>query len=173
MKSMKDTMIGIGALAFAALCIVSTIWVLASMGRSHIKPGLWWNEYNAQMDNYLVCIDESQHVGEDTPFRMVHLRSITNDLTGITGHDYDMKGTWDRIFFNGYPSATNGCNSYVRVKGGWRWEPCDWDKSMKPIPQSEIPKAIALLNSALTNRTIGNLTTLWTYHSTTDLHRLE
>ncbi len=165
----------IAGTVFALACMLSfgfvgyrTVDEFRSRNR---PPTLWWNEYFAVLDDKKVEISESQHGGEKTPTRIVHITAATNHFVGITGHDYDMDGTWDAIFWGGYPQETNGWNSYIRTAKGWRWSPCPGDEKMTPIPQDEIAKALAALDASLTNRTLGNLATVWTYKSTTDLRR--
>ncbi len=168
MKTLKS-IAALISVALAVLGLYCFIDLLASSGKSSIKPGVWWNAYHAQVDGWNVNISESENVGEPA-FRMVHLTSITNSFCGITGHG-DMTGKWNRIFWGGFPSPTNSFNSYVHTKGGWKWEACSADTGMTPISESEIPKAIALLDAAMTNRRIENVIVLWTRGGTTDLVR--
>lgn len=169
MKTLKSIVAILVSTALAVLGLYCFIALLASSGKSHIPPGIWWNAYHAEVGRWYINISESEAVDEPA-FRMVHITSTTNHFCGITGQG-DMTGKWNRIFWGGFPSSTNGFNSYVRTKGGWKWEPCSSDKDMAPIQESEIPKAIALLDAAMTNRTIKNISVVWTRGSTTDLVR--
>lgn len=169
MKTLKSIAGGFALVALVIIGLYGFIELLSESGKSKTPPGVWWNEYHAQVGDWNINISESEHVGE-AAFRMVHITSITNNLCGITGHG-DLNGKWDRIFWGGFPASTNGFNSYVRTRNGWRWEPCPGDSGMTPIPESEIPKAIAFLDAAMTNRIIENISIVWTRGSTTYLTR--
>lgn len=154
--------------ALIAMCIVS----LYTMYKKPNPPVVWWNLYSVtdtNKDSYLE-ISETQVV-DRKPERMVEVKSYTNILSGISGHDLNMDGVWDEIFWCGYDANHSGANAYVRTKNDWKYVPCGSDKKAPPIPKTEVAKAIKVLDAALTNRTFSNLQNVWTWNSTTDLKR--
>jgi len=99
--------------------------------------------------------------------RLVHLTPIgAPSYIGITGHDYDSDGEWDRVFYCGYGTDSEGgmtgCNSVIRQEARWKFEPCAGDEGKaKPFTLPEIEYAITELDAAVeTTRTLENLTRL-------------
>ena len=109
-----------------------------------------WNTYRGEVGGYSVEIDESDR-GEGFR-RIVHLRpSGSPSYVGITGHDYNDDGRWDRVFYCGYPEVTNGCNSfYIDPSGELVWEPCPADEDiLEPFLLGELLFAEQELDQAM------------------------
>lgn len=119
-----------------------------------------WNVYSGTLTTpsasrgYNVEISES-----DRGFgfvRILHLWPVGRPgFEGITGHDYDNDGQWDRVFYCGslHPNKdgkSGGCNSVLRTRSGWRFEPCDADKgNIDPFSPAQISFAISELDIAM------------------------
>lgn len=109
-----------------------------------------WNTYKGQIANYDVSIDESTR-GNRTQL-IVRLRLIgASSHAGITGHDYDSDGRWDRILYCGYPQQSNGCNSMlIDEDGTMTFEPCAADEGkIKPFTDDDIRVARLQLAAAM------------------------
>lgn len=96
---------------------------------------------------------------------MLHLRAAQGEpfYAGITGHDYNSDGLWDRIFYCGptpLVEGNSGCNSMYRRRVGpyevaWKFEPCAADEgNVEPFSEEAINMAIAKLDGA--RMLIGN-----------------
>lgn len=115
-----------------------------------------WNLFNGELKTaanvYAVEIDESDH-GEGFS-RIVHLYPKDRpSYYGITGHDYNADGQWDRIFYCGYSTdgVATGCNSVARqIDGSWLFMPCPADRGkVEPFTASQITFAGGELDAAM------------------------
>jgi len=120
-----------------------------------------WDVYRGQIEEYEVEIEDSNYEYPSHAERIVDLHPLpvnyiwqgnTAIYLGITGHDYNADGKWDRVFYCGYPEKTNGCNSVTLDAKGriTAWEPCAADNNqVKPFTQKEVEIAIAWLDKAM------------------------
>lgn len=120
-----------------------------------------WNLYagrfETQDETYDVEIDDADK--GNGIHRLVHLRIAgETSLKGITGHDYNGDGKWDRVFYCGEHEMIGqppegmgfGCNSVVRTPEGWRFEPCPADEGIvQPFSDMAISFAMAELDTAM------------------------
>lgn len=142
---MKKSLILFGVLVLAVVAIV-----VVSKGKRDSDKRQAWNIYRGEVGEYTVEINESNR-GQGFN-RIVHLRrQSTPSYTGITGHDYDDDGKWDRVFYCGYPESVNGCNSFCITRSGERvWKPCPADKDrLQPFLLGEFIFAEEQLNKAM------------------------
>ena len=142
---MKKSLILFGVLVLGVTAIV----VVNKSSRDSDKLQAW-NIYKGEVGEYAVEIDESNR-GHGFS-RIVHLRPKGSpSYVGITGHDYDDDGKWDRVFYCGYPESVNGCNSFCITRSGERvWEPCPADKDrLQPFLLGEVIFAEEQLDKAM------------------------
>lgn len=147
-------------IALYVIALALCIGTLAGCGRKD-RVLTTWNIYKGEIHEFTVEIEDVGHDSKGQLERIMHLRptldnSIWNGETasylGITGHDYDGDGYWDRVFYCGYPNNANGCNS-VMVK--WNhditgWEPCPADKGkIQKFNQEEVDRALRYLSTAM------------------------
>lgn len=106
------------------------------------------NIYRGEVGEYAVEIVETDY-GKGFE-RIVHLKEKgARSWAGITGHDYNDDGKWDRIFFCGSQKSF-GCNSFHFILGQQIWEPCDVDKDrVQPLPLGDVIFAKQQLNAAM------------------------
>lgn len=121
-----------------------------------------WDIYEGQIDQFTVKIEDSLHNDSNGQVeRIIHLYPTTDNnifpepsatYAGITGHDYDGDGFWDRVFYCAYPEPINGCNSVTLqynhdIKN---WEPCPADKrKVQQFTQDEVDLAVRYISMAM------------------------
>lgn len=136
-----------------------------------------WNLYHGELQSgdvaYNVEIDEA-----DRGYgfrRLVHMRPVGKpSYVGITGHDYDNDGRFDRVFYCGNhelvgqdPKGEFGCNSVIRTASGWKFEPCPADDGVvQPFSDRAINFALAELHEAMYRlHNKDNLSQRWEWDS--------
>lgn len=113
----------------------------------------WAVNFVAVRRGDIVDIFERKRAEDAKPCRIVHIANMTNSLFGVSGHDYNMDGRWDQLYWCGYNNGPTGCNSYVLDSTGhWVYEPCIADVERAPIPEFEILILVKRLNEALKAR---------------------
>ena len=145
---------------------LSILFLLTACTSSH-PPVTLWNRYTGEIhgnitvggsSDFIVKINETRY-GENPRQLIVHVRPLDAPAyVGITGHDYNNDGTWDRIFRCGYPEEIYGCNSVIRERrsytssefhyDSWVFDPCPANVGMVPFTQHEIGEAKAILELA-------------------------
>ncbi len=144
-----------------AAAALLTIAIFAG-GCSNEQTLIKWDTYEGQIDHFTVKIEDSLHSDSNGQMeRIIHLcPTANNDIwhgeittyVGITGHDYNGDGFWDRVFYCGYPESTNGCNSVTLeynhdVKS---WEPCPADEhKIQKFTQDEVNLAVRYISIAM------------------------
>ncbi len=145
------------------ICLASLVFCLGTFIGCRQNPPelLAWNIYQGQIEDYRVTIEDTKEEGANHFVRRAELQPLVNNEVWkgpldsnrhITGLDYNADGTWDRIFYCGYPERINGCNS-VMLDGNGRmiaWDPCGLDEDgLAPFTPKEVKTAITALNEAL------------------------
>ena len=140
----------------ALLMVASVVYLRATdeRGKHDVATNYYHGTLQTATGNYDVFIDENDRgYGFD---KIVHLRPVdAPSYEGITGHDYENHGKWDRVFYCGEngiagQGPATGCNAVVRTNSGWRFEPCDGDKGkVKPFTQEAIHYATTQLDNAM------------------------
>jgi len=154
---------GTQALVLSALAIIIAVGALIfarsdKQGDHLVTWNLYHGEFQTENATYNVEISEADR-GQGFQ-RLVHLKLVgESGFIGITGHDYNDDEKWDRVFYCGehelvgqHPKEgyTFGCNSVIRSKDGWVFEPCPGDEDIvQPFSDKVIDFAIAELNTVM------------------------
>ncbi len=136
-----------------ALVMITLLIESCNHNKALQPPSSWAVNFVAVRRGNIVDIFERKRTEDAKPCRIVHITSMTNTLFSVSGHDYNMDGRWDRLYWCGYNNSTAGCNSYVLDSTGhWVYEPCIADVERAPIPEFEILILVKRLNEALKAR---------------------
>lgn len=157
---------------FVALLLFSFNRLEASVISDHTQTWLVYEgAFDTEYETYEVEISE---VDRGSGFeRIVHLRPTDKPSVGLTGHDYNSDGVWDRVLYCGshdligtHPNGWEfGCNSVIRNGSSWDFEPCPADDGqIEPFSTEAINFAIAELDSAMeTIHNQDNLSEVWVW----------
>jgi len=130
----------------ATILAVSSIF-LSGCKKDSVKYD--YENYGGKIKNYSVRIDERSI--ENKPYsKLVHLEAPDSNMVpyGVTGHDYNSDGNWERIFIR--ETFSHGCNAMNFTGSEPKWEPCPADKDkVKPFTSEQIEKARNLLDKAV------------------------
>lgn len=121
-----------------------------------------WNTYEGKVTilfkDFNVQIEDYSYNGSSTIRRIMHMHPVgMESYVGITGHDYNGDGTWNRVFYcglDGNEENTTGCNSVLFDEENYTWtfEPCPGDEGkVKPFTEDQIKAAISALNYGMEN----------------------
>ncbi|WKZ26781.1 MAG: hypothetical protein QY304_01620 [Candidatus Paceibacterota bacterium] len=175
MRNRNNLALGLAAIALV-VAVGAMIYtaVIDERGEHLVTWNLYHGELQSENIAYNVEIDEADH---GYGFRrLVHLRLVDSpSYVGITGHDYDNDGKWDRVFYCGnhelvgrHPEYSEfGCNSVIRTASGWKFEPCPADEGVvQPFSDRAISFAIAELDLAMSRlHNEDNLSQRWEWNS--------
>lgn len=142
---------------------IASIITGAAMLRGAIPPKTeWrtWQEFTGTSNQYAISIDLSCY--GDACRNITQLESTSgNRPLGISGHDYDLDGTWDRIFIR--KKASDGYSSVAFQNGVVSWEPCASDEQagLPRFTPQEIENARTELDKAQSQITDRNRIVNW------------
>lgn len=153
----KDLLHLLAVIVFGYILLVTFILRLDNERGRHMVE---WNVYKGTVQtatgNYNVEISED-NMGYGMR-RLVHLYPVDKpSYYGITGHDYNATGKWNRVFYCGKHELVRalslselGCNSVLLTKEGWEFEPCPADKgNVMQFSTEAINFAITELDTAM------------------------
>jgi hypothetical protein len=177
MRNRSNLALGLAAIALV-VAVGALIYTKAIDERGeHLVT---WNLYHGELQSgnvaYNVEIDEADRGYGFV--RLVHMRPVGEpSYVGITGHDYDNDGQFDRVFYCGehelvgqYPKREGwgfGCNSVIRTANGWKFEPCPADDGVvQPFSERAINFVLAELHAAMYRlHNEDNLSERWEWDS--------
>lgn len=167
------------ALGLVVVALVVAVGVLIytavkdERGEHLVTGNLYCGKFQSDSIAYNVEIDEDDY---GYGFRrLVHLKPVGKpSYVGITGHDYDDDGQFDRVFYCGNHELVGqgskgefGCNSVIRTASGWKFEPCPADDGVvQPFSDRAISFALDELYAAMHHvLNEDNLSERWEWNS--------